>query len=83
MITIVNNKLEELVNLIRDYEDSIINEDSSRKQMQYYLKIDRFITKNELSHEEELKALEEAGAWSPMSCIHDWYEDLQYRMETK
>ena len=37
------------------------------------------IEDNKVSIEEELKALEELGAASPMSMLADWYEDTQYR----
>lgn len=75
--------MEKLIELITDYEESIINEESSRKQMIKYLKIDKFITKNQISHNEELKALEYAGACSQMSVLNDWYMDLMYRKEAK
>lgn len=75
--------MELLIELIKDYEDSIINEESNKITMNKYLRVERYMSKYNLDNKELLKALEEVGASSPMSILNDWYEDLEYRMVVK
>lgn len=75
--------MELLIELIKDYEDSIINEESNKIAMNKYLRVERHMSKYNLDNKELLKALEEVGASSPMSILNDWYEDLEYRMVVK
>jgi hypothetical protein len=75
--------MKKLIELIKDYEDSIINEESNKIAMNKYLRVERHMSKYDLNNRDLLKALEEVGAISPMSILNDWYEDLEYRMVVK
>lgn len=75
--------MEKLIELIKDYEDSIIYEESNKIAMNKYLRVERYMSKYNLDNKDLLKALEEVGASSQMSVLHDWFEDLEYRMVVK
>lgn len=75
--------MEKLIELITDYEDSILNEESNKIIMNKYLRVERYISKNNLTNKDLLTALEEVGARSQISVLYDWYEDLEYRMVVK
>lgn len=75
--------MEKLIELIKDYEDSIIYEESNKIAMNKYLRVERYMSKYNLDNKDLLEALEEVGASSQISVLNDWYEDLEYRMVVK
>lgn len=75
--------MEKLIELITEYEDSILNEESNKIIMNKYLRIERYMSKNNLTNKDLLEALEDLGACSQISVLYDWYEDLEYRMVVK
>lgn len=70
-----------LKKLVAAYEDSIINEEKGSIQMKKFLKVEKFMTKNNLYSNDLINVLEELGANSQMSVLNDWLEDLKERVK--
>lgn len=68
-----------LKKLVLAYEDSIINEEKTSIQMKKFLKVEKYMTKNNLYSNDLILVLEEVGALSQMSVLNDWLEDLKER----
>ena len=68
-----------LKKLVSAYEDSIINEEKGSIQMKKFLKVEKYMTKNNLYSNDLIIVLEELGANSQMSVLNDWLEDLKER----
>lgn len=75
--------MELLKNIFLKLEEAIINEIPEEDIIKISYEAMNFIENNKVSIEEELKALEEVGACSPMSILNDWYEDTQYRLNSE
>jgi hypothetical protein len=69
-----------LKKLVLAYEDSIINEEKTSIQMKKFLKVEKYMTKNDLYSNDLILVLEEVGALSQMSVLNDWLEDLKERV---
>lgn len=69
-----------LKKLVLAYEDSIINEEKTSVQMKKFLKVEKYMTKNDLYSNDLILVLEEVGALSQMSVLNDWLEDLKERV---
>ena len=69
-----------LKNIFIKLEEAIINEIPEEDIIKISYEAMNFIENNKVSVEEELKALEEVGAYHPMSMLSDWYADAQYRL---
>lgn len=69
-----------LKKLVLAYEDSIINEEKTSIQMKKFLKVEKYMTKNNLYSNDLILVLEEVGALSQMSVLNDWLEDLKERV---
>ena len=67
--------------LVSAYEDSIINEEKGSIQMKKFLKVEKYMTKNNLYSNDLINILEELGANSQMSVLNDWLEDLKERVK--
>ena len=68
-----------LKELVLAYEESVINDEKMSIQMKKFLKVEKYMTKNNLDSKELIVVLEEVGA-SQMSVLNDWLEDLKERM---
>ena len=69
-----------LKNLVSAYEDSILNEEKCSIQMKKFLKVEKYMSKNDLYSNDLIVVLEELGAKSQMSVLNDWLEDLKERV---
>ena len=69
-----------LKELVLAYEDSIIEEEKGSVQMKKFLKVEKYMTKNNLYSCDLIIVLEELGAKSQMSVLNDWLEDLKERV---
>lgn len=70
--------MEKLKELVLNYENSIINEESNKKQMQKYLKIENHMSKAGLNNYDLIHTLKQVGASSQMSVLNDY---LMYLVE--
>ena len=70
--------MEKLKELVLNYEDSIINDESNKKQMQKYLKIEKHMNKAGLTNCDLIHTLKQVGASSQMSVLNDY---LMYLVE--
>jgi len=68
-----------LKELVLAYEESIINEEKMSIQMKKFLKVEKYMAKNNLDSKDLIVVLEEVGA-SQMSVLNDWLEDLKERV---
>lgn len=68
-----------LKKLVLAYEDSVINDEKMSIQMKKFLKVEKYMTKNNLDSKDLIVVLEEVGA-SQMSVLNDWLEDLKERV---
>ena len=68
-----------LKKLVLAYEDSIIEEEKGSLQMKKFLKVEKYMIKNNLDNLDLIVVLEELGAKSQMSVLNDWLEDLKER----
>lgn len=64
--------MEKLKELVLNYEDSIINDESNKKQMQKYLKIEKHMNKVGLTNIDLIHTLKQIGASSQMSVLNDY-----------
>lgn len=64
--------MEKLKELVLNYEDSIINDESNKKQMQKYLKIEKHMNKAGLTNIDLIHTLKQVGASSQMSVLNDY-----------
>lgn len=64
--------MEKLKDLVLNYEDSIINDESNKKQMQKYLKIEKYMNKAGLTNIDLIHTLKQVGASSQMSVLNDY-----------
>lgn len=71
--------MEKLKELVLNYENSIINEESNKKQMNKYLKVERYMTKSGLTNNDLIHVLRMVGASSQMSALNDWLDYLVER----
>ena len=71
--------MEKLKMLVSAYEDSILNDEKGSVQMKKFLKVEKYMTKNNLYSDDLIIVLEELGAKSQMSVLNDWLEDLKER----
>ena len=72
--------MEKLKELISAYENSILNEEKGSVQMKKFIKVEKYMTKNNLYSNDLIVVLEELGAKSQMSVLNDWLEDLKERV---
>ena len=68
-----------LKELVLAYEESVINDEKMSIQMKKFLKVEKYMTKNNLDSKDLIVVLEEVGA-SQMSVLNDWLEDLKERV---
>ena len=68
-----------LKELVLAYEESVINEEKMSIQMKKFLKVEKYMTKNNLDSKDLIVVLEKVGA-SQMSVLNDWLEDLKERV---
>lgn len=68
-----------LKELVLAYEESVINDEKMSIQMKKFLKVEKYMTKNNLDSKDLIVVLEDVGA-SQMSVLNDWLEDLKERM---
>lgn len=71
--------MEKLKELVLNYENSIINEESNKTQMNKYLKVERYMTKSGLTNNDLIHVLRMVGASSQMSALNDWLDYLVER----
>lgn len=64
--------MEKLKELVLNYEDSIINDESNKKQMQKYLKIEKHMNKAGLTNIDLIHTLKQVGASSQISVLNDY-----------
>jgi len=64
--------MEKLKELVLNYEDSIINDESNKNQMQKYLKIEKHMNKAGLTNIDLIHTLKQVGASSQMSVLNDY-----------
>lgn len=64
--------MEKLKQLVVNYENSIINEESNKVQMKKYLMIEKYMSKADLNNSDLIHTLMQVGANSQMSALNDY-----------